>query len=86
MRVGIETDRGLWVAALVAAGYMVFGINPLQVARYRERHGVSGAKSDTADSHILADMVRTDLISCARWRGDSPGRRRSRWWPGRTRR
>ncbi len=45
--VGIETDRGLWVQALVAAGYQVFGINPLQAARYRDRHGVSGAKSDT---------------------------------------
>ncbi len=44
--VGIETDRGPWVAALVAAGYMVFAINPRQVARYRERHGTSGAKSD----------------------------------------
>jgi len=33
--VRIETDRGPWVAALVAAGYTVYGINPLQVARYR---------------------------------------------------
>ena len=44
--IGIETDRGPWVAALVAAGYMVYGVNPLQASRYRERHGVSGAKSD----------------------------------------
>jgi Transposase len=44
--VGIETDRGPWVAALVAAGYAVFPVNPLQASRYRERHGVSGAKSD----------------------------------------
>jgi transposase len=58
--VGIETDRGPWVVALVAAGYQVYAINPLQVARYRERHSVSGAKSDTADAHTLADMVRTD--------------------------
>jgi len=58
--VGIETDRGPWVLALVAAGYQVYGVNPLQVARYRERHGVSGAKSDAADAHTLADMVRTD--------------------------
>ncbi len=43
--IGIETDRGPWVAALVAAGYSVFAINPRQVARYRERHGTSGAKS-----------------------------------------
>jgi transposase len=58
--IGIETDRGPWVAALIAAGYTVFAINPLQASRYRERHGVSGAKSDPADAHVLADMVRTD--------------------------
>ena len=43
---GIETDRGPWVTALVAAGYQVYAINPMQVARYRERHSTSGAKSD----------------------------------------
>ena len=48
------------MAALLAAGYSVYAVNPLQAARYRERHGVSGAKSDPADAHILADMVRTD--------------------------
>src|SRR5260370_2300205 len=58
--IGIETDRGPWVAALVAAGYTVYGVNPLQASRYRERHGVSGAKSDGADAHMLTDMVRTD--------------------------
>jgi transposase len=58
--IGIETDRGPWVAALIAAGYTVFAINPLRVARYRQRHSVSGAKSDAADAHTLADMVRTD--------------------------
>jgi transposase len=58
--VGIETDRGPWVQALIAAGYTVFAINPLQASRYRERHGVSGARSDAGDAHVLADMVRTD--------------------------
>jgi transposase len=58
--VGIETDRGPWVQALIAAGYQVFAVNPLQASRYRERHGVSGAKSDAGDAHVLADMVRTD--------------------------
>jgi transposase len=57
---GIETDRGPWVLALVAAGYTVLAVNPLQAARYRERRAVSGAKSDAADAHMLADMVRTD--------------------------
>jgi transposase len=44
--VGIETDRGPWVAALIAAGYTVYPVNPLQASRHRDRHGVSGAKSD----------------------------------------
>lgn len=57
--VGIETDRGPWVAALVAAGYTVLAVNPLQAARFRDRLGVSGAKSDAGDAHVLADMVRT---------------------------
>ena len=30
--VGIETDRGLWVEALTAAGYQVYAVNPLAVA------------------------------------------------------
>src|SRR5262245_3138616 len=73
VRIGIETDRGLWVTALVAAGYQVFGINPRSVARYRERYGVSGAKSDTADAHVLADMVRTDAHQLRAVAADSPG-------------
>jgi transposase len=58
--VGIETDRGLWVSALVEAGYAVFAINPFASSRYRDRHTVSGAKSDPGDAHVLADLVRTD--------------------------
>ena len=58
--VGVETDRGLWIEALVAAGYRVYAINPRSVARYRERHSVSGAKSDRRDAKLLADLVRTD--------------------------
>jgi transposase len=68
---GIETDRGPWVIALIAAGYRVFAINPLQVARYRERQSVSGAKSDAADAHTLADMVRTDSHQLRSVAGDS---------------
>ena len=58
--VGIETDRGPWVQALIATGYTVYAINPLQVARYRERHATSGAKSDPGDAHVLAEIVRAD--------------------------
>ena len=69
--IGIETDRGPWVQALIAAGYQVYAVNPLQAARYRERHSVSGAKSDPADAHLLADMVRTDHHQLRVVAGDS---------------
>ncbi|WP_131104672.1 IS110 family transposase [Ornithinimicrobium sufpigmenti] len=70
--VGIETDRGPWVGALVAAGYTVYGLNPMSVARYRERHSTSGAKSDTADAHLLAEIVRLDRAHHRQVAGDSP--------------
>ena len=69
--IGIETDRGGWVQALIASGYTVYAINPRQVARYRERHGTSGAKSDAGDAHTLADMVRTGRHQLRAVAGDS---------------
>ena len=69
--VGIELDRGLLVQALVAAGYAVYAVNPLASARYRERHAVSGAKSDRGDAKVLADLVRTDRHNHRRLAGDS---------------
>jgi hypothetical protein len=69
---GIETDRGPYPAALVAAGYVVFAVNPLQASRYRERHGVSGAKSDRGDAHMRTDMVRTDSRQLRAVAGDGP--------------
>jgi transposase len=71
VKVGIETDRGAWVAALVAAGYEVFAINPLSVTRYRQRHSTSGAKSDAADAHLLAEIVRLDRANHRPVAGDS---------------
>jgi transposase len=58
--VGIETDRGLLVGSLVAAGYQVYAINPLAASRYRDRHATSRAKCDRGDAKMLADLVRTD--------------------------
>ena len=69
--VGIETDHGLWVAALVAAGYRVYAVNPKAVARYRERHHVGGSKSDAGDAKVLADLVRTDALNHRVVAGDS---------------
>jgi transposase len=58
--VAIETPRGLLVACLRATGRQVYPINPMAVARYRDRHSIAGRKSDTGDSIVLANVLRTD--------------------------
>jgi transposase len=69
--VGIETDRGLLVGALVAAGYRVHAVNPYSASRYRDRYSSSGAKSDPGDAAVLADLVRTDAHRHREVAGDS---------------
>ena len=69
--IGIETDRGLFVSALVTSGYQVFAVNPMSTSRYRDRHSTSGAKSDPGDAKVLADMVRTDRHNHRTVAGDS---------------
>jgi transposase len=61
--VAIETSRGLLVACLRATGRRVFAINPLAVARYRDRHSVARKKSDHGDALVLANILRTDLAA-----------------------
>ncbi len=58
--VAIETPRGLLTACLRATGRMVYSINPMAVARYRDRHSVAGRKSDHGDAVVLANILRTD--------------------------
>jgi transposase len=72
VKTGTGTGRGPWVQALVAAGYEVFPVNPMPVARYRERHSTSGAKSDAADAHLLAEIVRLDRAHHRPVAGDWP--------------
>jgi transposase len=57
----IETPRGLLVACLRATGRAVYPVNPMAVARYRDRHSVAGRKSDKGDALVLANILRTDL-------------------------
>ena len=42
-------------------GPTVYSINPMAVARYRERHTVARAKSGHADAMVLANILRTDV-------------------------
>jgi len=58
--VAIETPRGLLTACLRATGRAVYPINPMAVARYRDRHSVAGRKSDHGDAVVLANILRTD--------------------------
>ncbi len=69
--VATETDRGLFIGALVAAGYTVLAVNPMSTSRYRERHSTSGAKSDPGDAKVLADLARTDAHNHRQVAGDS---------------
>jgi hypothetical protein len=69
--VATETDRGLFVGALVAAGYEVVAVNPMSAARYRERHSTSGAKSDPGDAYVLAEIARLDRHNHRPIAGDS---------------
>ena len=69
--IATETDRGLFIGALVAAGYRVLAVNPMSTSRYRERHSTSGAKSDPGDAKVLADLARTDAHNHRPVAGDS---------------
>jgi Transposase len=80
---GIETGRGPWVAALVAAGYRVYAINPGSVARYRERHSTSGAKAMPGMRGCWLTWSAPMLPGIARSPGVARPRRGSRCWPGR---
>jgi transposase len=59
--VAIETPRGLLTACLRATGRRVYPVNPMAVARYRDRHSIAGRKSDHGDSFVLANVLRTDM-------------------------
>src|SRR5688572_10738777 len=69
--IATETDRGLFIGALVATGYTVLAVNPMSTSRYRERHSTSGAKSDPGDARVLAELARTDRHNHRPVAGDS---------------
>jgi transposase len=82
--IGIETDRGLWVGALTAAGYQVYAINPLAVPHT--------ATVTTSRAHPMRLMQSCWPIwsaptgtTTARSLATAPMRKRSRCSPGRIR-
>src|SRR2546430_574266 len=69
--VAIEVPRGAMVEGLIERGFHVFAMTPKQLARFRDRHTMSGAKDDRRDAFVLADSVRTDQPSLRRLQLDA---------------
>src|SRR6266567_3494484 len=70
--VAIEVPRGAIVEGLIERGFHVLAMNPKQLARFRDRHTISGAKDGRRDAFVLADSVRTDQPSFRRLQLDAP--------------
>ncbi len=60
MPVAIERPDGIIVERLLAAGHPVVAVHPNSFHAARSRWGAGRAKSDPADSYMLADYLRTD--------------------------
>jgi hypothetical protein len=84
--VGIETERGPWVQALVAAGYRVYPVNPLQVARFRERLGVSVPRATARTPTFWPTWCARSGSSYGPSPATASRPRRSRWSPAPIRR
>jgi transposase len=65
----IETNHGLLIAALLAAGYPVYPVNPKTVDRKR---GAACAKTDQIDAYLLAKHGRSEFADLRRLEPDSP--------------
>ena len=69
MAIEIETDRGPGGRRLPSVRSESLAGSP-----FRDLRRVSGAESDAADAHVLADMVRTDSHQLRPVTGESRGR------------
>ena len=58
--VAVERPDGLLIDRLLDAGLDVIAVHPNQVAATRSRFSVAGAKSDSFDAFVLAELARTD--------------------------
>ena len=71
--VGIETDRGPWVQALIAAGYPVYRGQPAAGGPYRERHRrVRGQERRRRRAHAGRHGPHRLATSCGRSPGTAP--------------
>ena len=70
--VALEVPRGPVVDTLLERGLHVFALNPKQLARFRDRYTVAGAKDDRRDAFVLADALRTDRPAFRRVHPEDP--------------
>ena len=68
----LEVPRGPIVDTLLERGCHVFGINPKQLDRFRDRFSASGAKDDRRDAQVLSSAVRTDRVALQPLHMDDP--------------
>ena len=57
---------------MLERGFCVYGINPKQLDRFRDRFTVAGSKDDRRDARVLADSLRTDRHAFRRLSNDEP--------------
>ena len=70
--VALETAHNLLIDFLWSQGYtQVYVVPPNVVKSSRGRFGASGARTDTSDAHLLADLLRTDRARLHPWQPDS---------------
>jgi len=54
--IAIETNKGMLVNDLLRTGCIVYATNPKAVNRFKERHVLSKAKSDSIDAEALTNI------------------------------
>lgn len=68
--IAIETHHNQLVDFLFAQGYQIYVIAPSVVKGNRSRQSHAGAKNDSKDADLLADILRTDRHRLNPWQPD----------------
>jgi hypothetical protein len=85
MVVGIETERGLLITALLAAGYQVYAINPLAAARTASGTPPAAPSPTAATPRCWPTWCAPTATTTARWRPTASCSARSGSLPAATR-
>src|SRR5215467_4445462 len=67
--IAVEQRRGALIYGLMSYEFLIlYPVNPLTLARFREAFNVGGAKSDPSDAQLLLDMIRYHENKLRRWK------------------